>query len=234
MDDMDIISVEDWGQDFLPAMESYERLAKAGAERLKSQATELQAAGNEAEVKDQETLEKAAKLLGEVKGFQKAFEAARKRAVGPLNELSGRINEAAYEVFHPTKKLGLLAEAEKALKDKIGAYQRAEEDRQRQEAIRLQEQEMHHAHEEGREPARLPLAQPTPPKAKGVHTAKRWVFKVLDLGLLREEYVEPNTKAIQGLVNSLGKKAEKAVTLPGSQFMAIEATEETDIRARAT
>jgi Holliday junction resolvase RusA-like endonuclease len=216
MDDVYLV-LKELRDDLLLPLDTLLSQAKGGTARNYAQAKELVKAGNEAEITDQASLDKAADLLGQVKGFQKAFEAARKETVDPLNAVVKEINEASYEVFHPTKKLGLLAEAEKALKDKIGAYQKAEEDRQRQEAIRLQEQEMHHAHEEGREPARLPLAQPQAPKAKGVHTAKRWVFRVLDLGLLREEYVEPASgQSVHGHRGHRGNRYPREGDMNGS------------------
>lgn len=101
--------------------------AKGGVSRIYAQAKESMKAAHEAKVTDQATLDKAALLLGEVKRMQKDFDAARKEAVEPLNAVVKEINESAYTVYHPLKKLGLLGEAETALKEKIGAYMEATE-----------------------------------------------------------------------------------------------------------
>lgn len=69
-------------------------------------------------------------------------------------------------------------------------------------------------------------------KVKGVHTAKRFTYTLIDRALLKIEYLTPDARAIQAVVTAMGKLAEKA-TARNKAKRAIEVHEETDIRARA-
>jgi hypothetical protein len=55
-------------------------------------------------------------------------------------------------------------------------------------------------------PAPVVFVQSTLPKTKGETLKKSWAFRIINTDLLPRNYLMPNEKAIQGVVNSLGDK----------------------------
>jgi hypothetical protein len=121
------------------------------------------------------------------------------------------------------------AEAERLLKNKLGAYsakveqEREEEERRLRELARKEEEEKRLAEAEAleaageteeaeevlNEPIEAPVVvlAPATPKIEGVSMRKVWKHRVVDEKAIPRQYMIPNDKALGQLARSLGEKA---------------------------
>ncbi len=185
----------------------------------------------------------AAEELAKIKGLSKSIEAERVAAVAPLNKEVKSINDAV----RPASQC--LTEAETILKKAIVAYDKkleleAKVDQDRLEAIARAEREklLEQAKTAAPEEKAAIMAVATtvvapvlsaPPKIDGLSNRKEWKVKSINLVALVKAaaedphfvvYLEPNTKAINGVV----KQLKGAHGIPG-----VIAEEETNLASRS-
>ncbi len=113
---------------------------------------------------------------------------------------------------------------------------RAAAEKQRKEAAEAAakaEKARKEAEEAGEDPAEVEVYEPEPvvihqeaPKAEGMTTVKRWKGKVTDINAVPKDYLVQITKIDQGALDSLARRTQGQLQVPGVEFYA-----ETDIRS---
>jgi hypothetical protein len=173
------------------------------------------------EITNNETFELAAERLTGIKALQKAimedFEPSRKSLDKAKKDLLAQRNA----------HLEPLAEAERAIKAKIGGWQRLEHERQERErraamekARKDEEERRQHLalvlESQGADEAAnavidapVVVAAPPPPvapKATGISTRKAWKFRITDQAAIPRDYMMPDEKAIGQVVRAMRER----------------------------
>jgi len=191
-------------------------------------------------VDSQEDYEAAANVLKDNLAFQDAIKAK----LGPTVKATNEAHKEAVKLLKDALSRPELAE--KTLRQNMGAWDTAQDDKRRAEEQRIQaelrakeetkrQEEVKRLASQGKlEEAKVvhqaPIVVPAvvlPPKRKveGIQPRKHWTFRLVDASKVNRKYLLPDETKIRILVNARGKDAEAMVG-------GIECYEFTDIAVR--
>lgn len=197
---------------------------------MQERETEIVKTANAITIASQADLEEAGEFLRNVATQKKlvvdTFKAAKSAAHNAHREITGM----------EKKFLDPLKKADDAVRSKVVAYNREQEEKRREEQRRLDEEarkaeeERRIAHAEQLEaqgepeaaeqvlsaPIQPPavIARPAVEKVAGISMRETWKFEIVDESAIPREYMTPDTKAIDNHARSMKSKAG----IPGVRF----------------
>jgi len=185
---------------------------------LNDQAAAVLAASEEFQIATDEQYQASAEQLRKIKTAQANLKAKKDRALKPLNQALREVREW----FKAPE--GVLQEAERVLKGRIGAFNRERERRQREEQARLEEkarkdrarklEQARRAEEAGKaeraaaleqEAATVvaPTSQQAAPRVEGISFREVWRFRIVDAAQIPDAYKVVDEKRIGQVVRAM-------------------------------